>query len=168
MHAARSFEAKRTPDNEYTIALQSIQKDIDHHMDLAKLWGANDRNGPIYSIINELFEKKRKLSVTFAEKQCVLTERRQITDALIDDALGDNVSKKKRSKNSTTLSISSTGTAGLTTPSSSRGGGITMPTPTSSTTEEDSPRTQERGEAFECIQPPPSFIFPSKLNDDCD
>ena len=170
LHAARSFEAKRTLDNEYTIALQSIQKDIDHHMDLAKLWGANDRNDPIYSTINELFEKKRKLSVTFAEKQCALTERRQITDTLIDDALGDNASKKKRSKNSTTSSISSTGTAALTTPSSSRGGGITVPTPTSlsTTAEEDSPRTQERGEAFECIQPPPSFIFPSQVNDDCD
>ncbi len=170
LQAARTFEERRTLDNDYTIALMSIQKDIDHHMDLAKLWDAKNWSNPIFSMINKLFDKKRKLSVTFAEKQSILNERRQITDALIDNTLGDNASKKKRSKNSATSSISSTTTAGLTTPSSSRGGGITVPTPPSSTTGEVSPRNHKR-EEFECIHPPPPpFVFPSHINhnDDCD
>ncbi len=167
LQAARTFEERRTLDNDYTIALMSIQKDIDHHMDLAKLWDAKDWSDPIFSMINELFDKKRKLSVTFAEKQSILNECCQITDALIGD---NSSSKKTQSKNSATSSISSTTTAGLTTPSSSRGGGITVPTPPSSTTGEVSPRNQER-EEFKCIHPPPPpFVFPSHINhnDDCD
>ena len=153
LQAARTFEERRTLDNDY---IMSIQKDINHHMDLNKLWGAKDWSDPIFSKINQLFvDKKRKLSVTFAEKQSTLNEHRQITDALIDDALGDNACKKKPSKNSATLSISSTTTADLTAPSSSRGGGITVPTPPLSTTGKVSPRNQEREEEFECIHPPP-------------
>lgn len=168
LQSARCFEARRALDNDYTIALMSIQKDIDYHMDLAKLWEVKDRNDPVFSTINTLFDKKRKLSVTFAEKQSILDEHRQIADALIDDALGDNASKKKPSKNSTTSSISSTTTAGLTTPSISRGGGIMVPTSTPpSSTGEVSPRTEDK-QQFECIQPPLSFVFPTDLNDDSD
>ena len=158
LQAARSFEERRTLDNDYTIALMSIQKDIDNCMDLAKLWDAKDRNDPIFSEIKELMDKKRKLSVTFSEKLSILNHRRQFSDTLIDNALGDNGSKKKQSKNSTTSSISTT-TAGSTTPSSSRG--VTVPTP------EGTPCTQDR-EELECFQPPPSFVFPSHLNDDSD
>jgi hypothetical protein len=49
LQAARTFEERRTLDNDY---IMSIQKDIDHHMDLNKLWGAKDWSDPIFSKIN--------------------------------------------------------------------------------------------------------------------
>ena len=162
LQATSTFGERRTLDNEYRSALMSIQKDIDHHMDLAKLcWDAKDRRDPIFSKINEFFDKKHKLIVTFAEKQSILNELRQKIYALIDNTLAANASKKKRSKSSATSSIRSTTNTGLTAPSSSRGVGIVVPTPPSSTTGEVSPHDQERVE-FMCIQPPP-FVFPSHL-----
>ena len=72
LQSARCFETRRALDNDYTITLMSIQKDIDYHMDLAKLWETKDRNDPVFSTINKLLDKKCKLSVTFAEKQSIL------------------------------------------------------------------------------------------------
>jgi hypothetical protein len=49
LQATWTFEERHTLDNDYTIALMCIQKHIDHHMDLAKLWDAKDRSNPIFS-----------------------------------------------------------------------------------------------------------------------
>ena len=83
------------------------------------MWDVKDPNHPIFTETKEFMGSKRKLSVTFSEKQSILDERHRTSDAFIDNALGNNGGKKKRLKSSGALSITTTATGSGTPLSSS-------------------------------------------------
>ncbi len=119
LQAARSFEESCKLNNHFTTSLMSIQKDFETRMELAKMWDVKDPNHPIFTETKEFMGSKRKLSVTFSEKQSILDERHRTSDAFIDNALGNNGGKKKRLKSSGALSITTTATGSGTPLSSS-------------------------------------------------
>jgi hypothetical protein len=81
--------------------MHNLQQEIDNRIELAKLWNVSDRSDPLFAEIKQPSAHKMQLTQAFKENQTVLNVKRQLNDAMMEQAF---VPSSKRFKMSTPTS----------------------------------------------------------------
>ena len=101
LQVATGIEERKSLNQEFATEMHNLKQEIDNRIELAKLWNVSDRSDPLFAEIKQPSAHKMQLTQAFKENQTVLNVKRQLNDAMMEQAF---VPSSKRFKMSTPTS----------------------------------------------------------------